>query len=70
MKRAKEVKGLSTKELIERVDADVFALQQLKINHYISPLDNPSKIKQLRRTIARVKTELWLRENQTNNNEA
>jgi len=65
-----EIKGLSTKELIERVDADAFALQQLKINHSISPLDNPSKIKQLRRTIARVKTELWQREEQTINTEA
>ena len=62
-----EIKGLSTKELREREDADVFSLQQLKINHSISPLDNPSKIKQLRRTIARVKTELWIREHQTSN---
>ena len=64
-----EIKGLSTKELIERVDADTFSLQQLKINHSISPLDNPSKIKQLRRTIARVKTELWQREEQIINTE-
>ena len=67
MKSAKEIKGLSIKELRERVDADVAALQQMKINHSISPLDNPAKIKQLRRTIARVKTEIWIRENQTNN---
>ena len=70
MKRTKEVKGLSTKELRERVDADVFALQQMKINHSVSPLDNPAKIKDLRRTIARVKTELWQREHQTINKEA
>jgi len=68
--KSNEVKGLSTKELIERVDADVFALEQMKINHSISPLDNPSKIKQLRRTIARVKTELWQRENEQINKEA
>jgi len=66
MKRA-EVKSLSTKELRERVDADTAALAQMKINHSISPLDNPSKIKQLRRTIARVKTELWQRDNLTIN---
>ena len=64
MKRA-EVKSLSTKELRERVDADTSGLQQMKINHSISPLDSPAKIKQLRRTIARVKTELWQREHQT-----
>jgi len=66
MKRA-EIKSLSTKELRERVDADTVALEQMKINHSISPLDSPAKIKQLRRTIARVKTELWQREHQTNN---
>jgi large subunit ribosomal protein L29 len=66
MKKA-EIKSLSDKELQERVDADTVTLTQLKINHSISPLDNPSKIKQLRRTIARVKTEIRRRELQTNN---
>ncbi|MDR1722775.1 MAG: 50S ribosomal protein L29 [Tannerella sp.] len=62
-----EVKGLSTKELRERVDAEAVSLNQLKINHSISPLDNPAKIKQMRRTIARLKTELHQREHQTIN---
>jgi large subunit ribosomal protein L29 len=66
MKNA-EVKGLNTKELREKVDAETVSLSQMKINHTISPLDNPSKIKQLRRTIARLKTELHQREQQTNN---
>lgn len=66
MKNA-EVKGLSTKELKEKVDADAASLDQMKINHSISPLDNPAKIKQLRRTVARLKTELHQREQQTNN---
>ena len=65
--KSKEIKGLSAKELRERVDADTAALQQMKINHSISPLDSPSKIKQLRRTIARVKTEIWQREHQSIN---
>ena len=65
--KSAEVKGLSIKELRERVDADAAALQLMKINHSISPLDNPAKIKQLRRTVARLKTELWIREHQTSN---
>ena len=65
--KSKEVKGLSTKELTERVDAEAHALVQMKINHSISPLDNPANIKQLRRTVARLKTELWQREQQTTN---
>jgi large subunit ribosomal protein L29 len=57
-----EVKGLSTKELREKIDAEVASLNQMKINHSISPLDNPAQIKHLRRTIARLKTELHQRE--------
>ncbi|MDR1224388.1 MAG: 50S ribosomal protein L29 [Tannerella sp.] len=62
-----EVRGLSTKELKERVDAKVVSLDQMKINHSVSPLDNPAQIKQLRREIARLKTELHQREQQINN---
>ena len=65
--KSAEVKGLSTKELRERVDAEAHALIQMKINHSISPLDSPAKIKQLRRTVARLKTELHQREHQTTN---
>jgi len=57
-----EVRELNTKELTERVDADSVALNQMVINHSISPMDNPAKIKQTRRTIARMKTELRWRE--------
>ena len=57
-----EVRELNTKELIERIDADSVVLNQMVINHSISPMDNPAKIKQTRRTIARMKTELRWRE--------
>ena len=46
-----EIRELSTKELLERVDAEVAAYDQKKINHSISPMDNPSQIKQQRRLI-------------------
>ena len=65
--KSAEIKGLSTKELKERVDAEAASLEQMKINHSVSPLDSPAKIKQLRRTVARLKTELHQREQQTNN---
>ncbi|MBR3950933.1 MAG: 50S ribosomal protein L29 [Bacteroidaceae bacterium] len=57
-----EIKELSTKELNERLEAAVVALNQLEINHSVSPLDNPAKITQDRRMIARMKTELRSRE--------
>jgi large subunit ribosomal protein L29 len=57
-----EVRELSTKELIERIDAETASLDQKVINHSISPMDNPAQIKKLRRTIARMKTDLRQRE--------
>ena len=44
------------------MDAAVAALDQMVINHSISPLDNPAKITHERRMIARMKTELRKRE--------
>jgi large subunit ribosomal protein L29 len=49
---------LSTVDLVERIEAEKISYSQLVLNHSISPLDNPAKIKVLRRTIARMKTEL------------
>ena len=65
--KSSEVRGLSTKELKERIEEDAAALNQMKSNHSVSPLDSSAKIKQLRRTVARLKTELHQREHQTNN---
>jgi large subunit ribosomal protein L29 len=59
--KIKEVRELSTKEIAERIDAEKMTLNQKKINHSISPLDNPQQIKVQRRTIARLMTELQQR---------
>lgn len=53
-----EIKELSTVDLVERIEAEKISYSQLVLNHSISPLDNPAKIKVLRRAIARMKTEL------------
>ena len=57
-----EIRELETKDLVERVQTAVERLQQLRLNHAITPLENPSQIKLLRRDIARMKTELRARE--------
>lgn len=57
-----EIRELSTPELTERMEAESSRYAQMKLNHAISPLDNPEQIKQLRRTIARMKCELRQRE--------
>jgi large subunit ribosomal protein L29 len=55
------VRELSTPELIERLDEERLQLNKLKMNHAVSPLENPNKIKAYRRTVARLVTELHRR---------
>ena len=57
-----EIKEMATNDVVERVEAEVANYNQMVLNHAISPLENPAQIKQLRRTIARMKTELRQRE--------
>ena len=53
-----EIKELSSQELLERLDNEKSTLVRMKLNHAISPLDNPIKIKYTRKNIARLETEL------------
>jgi large subunit ribosomal protein L29 len=57
-----EVKELTTAEIQERLQTEKENLVRMKLNHSISPLDNPLQIKVARRTIARLATELRARE--------
>ncbi len=54
--KIKEVRELTTKELLERIEAEENNLTSLKLQHSISPLDNPMQIQATRRLIARLKT--------------
>ncbi len=58
----KEILGLTTKEIAERIDTEQFNLTKLRMNHAVSPLENPQRIKEVRRLVARLKTELHKRE--------
>ena len=60
--KAKEIKELTTAEIAERLDAEKAKLNNMKLNHTISPLDNPLHIREARKTIARLATELRQRE--------
>lgn len=62
MKKKEELQELTDKDLKERLDAEVIALTQLRINHSITPLDNSGSIREKRRNIARIHTELRARE--------
>ena len=56
--KTSELIDLPEKELIEKLDNEKDYLLKLKLNHAISPLDNPLKIKESRRNIAKILTEM------------
>jgi len=53
-----EIKEFSTKELEERIEVEKNTLVRMRLNHSVSPLDNPMKLKFARKDIARMMTEL------------
>ena len=54
----KVIRELTTGEIVERLDEEKKQLVKLRLNHAVSPLENPNKITAYRKTIARLETEL------------
>ena len=61
------IRELGTAELIERLDEEKKQLVKLKLNHAVSPLENPNKISFYKKAIARMETELRRRQLEENN---
>ena len=51
-----EIRALSMEELNQKLVAEHEAMQKLKFAHAISPIENPMKIKETRKLIARIET--------------
>ncbi len=60
--KTSEIKELTNSELQERLATEKERLAKMNLNHSISPLDNPLQIREARKTIARIATELRQRE--------
>ncbi len=60
--KTSEIRELSTPDLLERIDTEKTLLIRMKLNHAITPLDNPQKVKDVKNTIARLLTEKRVRE--------
>jgi len=60
--KTSEIRELSTPDLLERIDTERTMLVRMKLNHAITPLDNPQKVRDVKLTIARLLTELRTRE--------
>lgn len=54
----KSIQGLSVEDLSARIKEDELRLKKLEFAHALSPLENPMSIRNLRREVARLKTEL------------
>jgi len=57
-----EIKQMATADLKERLATEETNYNQMVMNHAVTPLENPAEIKRLRRTIARMNTEVRSRE--------
>ncbi len=62
--KSSEIKELTLQELQERLESEETLMVRMKMNHAVSPLDNPNKIVETRRNIARLKTEVRARQMQ------
>ena len=60
--KTSEIKDLTTEEIKEKIETEKAALTKMKMNHAVSPLENPMLIRTTRRNIARLMTELRNRE--------
>ena len=66
--KTSEINELTTNEIVERIQTEKENLVRLRLNHAVSPLDNPMKIKESKKNIARLKTILRNRELNENQN--
>ena len=57
----KDIVALSTIELQAKMKEEKAVFSKLKLNHAISPIENPIKIRDSRKGIARLSTELTKR---------
>ena len=54
--KSAEIKDMSVQDLVERIETEKAKLAQLKVQHAVSPVEDPSVIKKSRRDIARMLT--------------
>jgi len=57
-----EIQSYSIEELEQRIAVERENLTRLKFAHAISPIENPMKIRETRRLIARLKTQLSIKQ--------
>lgn len=62
--KQEEIVQLSLEDLNDRLDESRERMMKLLLNHKVAPLENPLQVRHLRKTIARLNTELSKRHTQ------
>ena len=60
--KSTDIKALSLVELKEKTGSEKEALRKMKFAHQVSAIENPMKMKETRKLIARLMTELSAKE--------
>ena len=61
--KSTDIKDLSLAELKEKIGSEKDTLRKMKFAHQVSAIENPMKMKEVRKLIARLKTEVTVKEN-------
>jgi large subunit ribosomal protein L29 len=56
--KTSEIKEPTVPDIVEKIETEKANLLKMKLNHAVSPIENPGKIKETRRDIARTLTVL------------
>jgi large subunit ribosomal protein L29 len=58
-----DIKALSLAELKEKIGSETETLRKMKFAHQVSAIENPMKMKEVRKLIARLQTEVTAKSN-------
>ena len=59
--KQKEIEKLSLEDLIDKLADFKKKLSDLKLNHAVSPIENPLQIREIRRVISRISTAMTMK---------
>jgi large subunit ribosomal protein L29 len=62
--KTSEIEKLSLEDLKDKLAENKKQLSDLKMNHAVSPLENPLQIKSVRKTVARLLTAIAAKQNE------
>lgn len=56
--KPEKIRELTEEELKAKIDEETLGYDKMKLTHAITPLESPAKLKETKKLIARLKTEL------------